>query len=104
MNNPTNCHNCGAPLKYDEKNYGSTAKCKYCNTEYHIDNLGRIEEYKVKLMFYGKIVTFYVGSVMVESPCIETTSIIDDVRTYIRPSMPDITLELHSINIEDIDK
>ena len=101
MNKVTNCHNCGAPLKYDEKSYGSVAKCKYCNTEYHIDNLGRVEEYKVKIMMYGKIVTFYVYTMQADYPCIETTTLIDDCRTYIYPSMPDITLELRSINIED---
>ncbi len=104
MNNPTNCHNCGASLKYNEKNYGSTAKCEYCNTEYHIDKLGRIEEYKVKLMMYGKIVTFYVYSMQAEYPCIETTSLQDNARTYIYPAGPELTLELHSIDFEDIEK
>lgn len=32
-----NCTNCGAPLHYDETNYGSVAKCQYCGTEYHIE-------------------------------------------------------------------
>jgi len=57
----TNCKNCGAPLHYDKTNYGKTAKCKYCDTEYHIDLLGRIEEYKVKLEFMGEVREYYIG-------------------------------------------
>ena len=58
----TNCKNCGAPLHYDKTNYGKTAKCEYCRQEYHIDLLGRIEEYKVKLEFMGSIKEFYIGN------------------------------------------
>lgn len=56
----TNCKNCGAPLHYDKSNYGEIAKCEYCDTEYHIDLLGRIEEYKIKIEFMGKIKEYYI--------------------------------------------
>lgn len=62
----TNCKNCGAPLQYDKTNYGKTATCKYCRQEYHIDLLGRIEEYKVKLEVYGTIMDFYINQISVE--------------------------------------
>lgn len=61
----TNCKNCGAPLEYDRTKYGKTTKCKYCRTEYHIDLLGRVEEYKVKLEIMGEIREFYIGEIEV---------------------------------------
>lgn len=64
--NKTNCKNCGAPLIYGINNYESIAKCKYCNTEYHIDRLGKIEEYKVKLEILGIIREFYLSEIKVE--------------------------------------
>lgn len=64
--NKTNCKNCGAPLIYGINNYESIAKCKYCNTEYHIDRLGKIEEYKVKLKILGNIHEFYLSKIEVE--------------------------------------
>ena len=51
----TNCINCGAPLHSD--------KCEYCGTEYHIDNYGQINEYKVKLNILGEEKKFYIGKV-----------------------------------------
>ena len=57
----TNCKNCGAPLTYHKTDYGKTTKCKYCRQEYHIDLLGRVEEYKVKLEFMGEIKDFYIA-------------------------------------------
>lgn len=63
MLNPTNCLNCGAALIYGQNDYESMVKCPYCNTEYHIDRLGRVEEYKVKLQIYGAIHEFYIGEV-----------------------------------------
>jgi hypothetical protein len=57
----TNCKNCGGLLRYDKTNYGKTAKCEYCGTEYHIDLLGRVEEYKIKLEFMGEMKEFYIG-------------------------------------------
>lgn len=59
----TNCANCGAPLIYSNDRYGSIAKCQYCKTQYHIDRLGEIEEYKVKIMFMGKIREFYISDI-----------------------------------------
>ena len=57
----TNCLNCGAPLKYKKEDYGKSSNCEYCGTEYHIDLLGRIEEYKVKIEFMGKVREYYIG-------------------------------------------
>ena len=57
----TNCKNCGAPLHYDKTNYGKVAKCQYCETEYHIDLLGRVEEYKIKIEFMGQVREYYIG-------------------------------------------
>ena len=54
-------HNCGASLTYDERNYNGEVTCQYCRTKYHLDNLGKIEEYKVKLMFLGKVRNFYIS-------------------------------------------
>lgn len=59
--NETNCKNCGAVLHYDLKS--RIAKCSYCSTEYHLDDLGRIEEYKVDLEIYGVRRTFYISSI-----------------------------------------
>ncbi len=61
MEEITNCINCGAPLKYGENEYENLAKCSYCGTEYHIDRLGKIEEYKVNLMINGEIHKFYLS-------------------------------------------
>lgn len=57
----TNCKNCGAALHYNKSNYGKVAKCNYCDTEYHIDLLGRVEEYKIKIEFMGQIREYYIG-------------------------------------------
>ena len=60
MNN-TNCLNCGAPLHFTETDYGRTSTCEHCGTEYHIDELGRVEEYKVKIKIMGKVEDFYIS-------------------------------------------
>lgn len=65
----TNCLNCGAPLEYTETDYGRTSKCKYCGTEYHIDKLGRVEEYKVKIKIMGKVIDCYVNKFSVTPIC-----------------------------------
>lgn len=107
MNKLTNCSNCGAPLKYDEESYGSIAKCKYCNTEYHIDKLGMIEEYKVKLKIHDKIVSFYIGTMTVEPQYIETTERWIDGSMHSNSyalNLPQLTLELHSYEFEEIEK
>lgn len=59
----TNCKNCGASLHYDETKYGKKVRCEYCRQEYHIDLLGRVEEYKVKLEVLGEIKEFYIGEI-----------------------------------------
>lgn len=102
MEEKINCLNCGAPLHYDETQYGRIARCKFCDTEYHIDKLGRVEEYKVKLKMHGKIISFYLGCEEFEPNVIETTYIGDDSRTYISSGLPQITLTLHSYAMEDI--
>jgi hypothetical protein len=62
----TNCTNCGAPLKFKEQDYGKLAKCSYCDTEYHLDLLGRVEEYKVKLKIMGEVKEFYISQLEVD--------------------------------------
>jgi hypothetical protein len=104
MNEKINCLNCGAPLHYDETSYGSTAKCKFCYTEYHIDKLGMVEEYKVKLKMHGKIISFYIGCEEFEPQMIDTTYIGSDGRTYISAGPPHITLTLHSYDMEDTEE
>ena len=89
----TNCKNCGASLHYDVTNYGKKVQCKYCRQEYHIDLLGRIEEYKVKLEFMGRVIDFYIRSFTVEPDTMEY-SYIDDFRSTTRVLGTDITLEL----------
>jgi hypothetical protein len=97
--------NCGAPLHYDETSYGSTAKCPYCDTEYHIDKLGRVEEYKVKLKMFGKIMSFYIGTITCEPIPIDSYRTIDgEMHCVPRWHCPDITLELHSYAMEDIEE
>lgn len=56
-NRRTNCINCGAPL--------TGTKCHYCGTEYHLDDLGRLKEYYVKLEIFGQKMEFYLNSVEV---------------------------------------
>ena len=61
----TTCKNCGASLIYNETQYGKKAKCQYCRTEYNIDLLGRVEEYKVKLEIMGAVREFYISDLTV---------------------------------------
>lgn len=67
MEHIINCKNCGAPLHYDKTNYGRTAICNYCNSEYHLDLLGRLEEYKIKINIMGQVKEFYIGNWEVKS-------------------------------------
>lgn len=62
--NETNCKNCGGILNYDRKS--RLATCHYCGTEYHLDNLGRLEEYKIELEIYGQRRKFYIEQVTVQ--------------------------------------
>lgn len=97
----TNCMNCGAPLHYSETSYGRTAKCLYCDTEYHIDELGRVEEYKVKIQIQDKIVHFYIDSVTVEPmEVVSTRDWMGRMCTTMLPHEPSIRLELRSYKTE----
>lgn len=99
----TNCLNCGSPLHYDETSYGSIAKCEYCGTEYHIDKLGRVEEYKVKIKIQGKIVDFYIEEMRVEYyPMFDTTRDYKGRNQLVRNEHTTIKLELISYNIEEV--
>ena len=92
----TNCKNCGAPLHYDKNDYGKTAICEYCNTEYHIDLYGRVEEYKVKLEIMGKIKEFYIGEWAMHPLCTDGYRGLDG--TYIAPK-PIYKMTLNLIEI-----
>ena len=89
----TNCKNCGASLHYDETDYGKKVRCQYCRQEYHIDTLGRIEEYKVKLEFMEHIIDFYINSIEVQPDYIECTTLGGSSYAKVRTGM-DINLEL----------
>ena len=100
-----NCLNCGAPLHYDETNYGSTAKCQYCRSEYHIDKLGRVEEFKVKIKMGEKIISFYINTMQYE-PVFDRDLTFRDCegRLSIRPVEPIITLTLTSYEMKDVNE
>lgn len=83
MQELTNCKNCGAPLQYNKISYGKTAKCNYCNTEYHIDKLGRVEEYKVSLMIMGKVRNYYISSVAVKPILLDCGRSLDSRVEYV---------------------
>lgn len=55
----TNCINCGAPLK--------NQKCEYCGTEYYLDTLGQINEYKIKVNIMGQEKDFYISKIEKQS-------------------------------------
>lgn len=76
----TNCTNCGAPLNFKEQDYGKLAKCSYCDTEYHLDLLGRVEEYKVKLKIMGEVKEFYISEIKVHPLYFDNTYIGADGR------------------------
>lgn len=93
----TNCKNCGAPLHYDETNYGKVAKCEYCRQEYHIDNLGRIEEYKVKLEIMGEVKEFYISDFQIHK--LYTGDIGRDIGGKLKMSRPISKTEIKLIEI-----
>lgn len=89
----TNCANCGAPLKFKEQDYGKLAKCPYCDTEYHLDLLGRVEEYKVKLKIMGEVKEFYISEIEIHPICEEFSYIgFNEKMTYIRDNRLKIEL------------
>ena len=42
------------------------AKCEYCTSEYHLDDLGRITEYQVELEIFGERRKFYISNIEIE--------------------------------------
>ena len=92
LRNIVNCKNCGAPLHYNFKN--RIATCEYCTSEYHLDDLGIIEEYKVELDIFGKRVKFYITNIEVEHDYCEYRNI--DGRRGRLPQKDTIKLELIS--------
>lgn len=92
LNNvPTNCCNCGAVMKYSEQCYGGMYKCPYCGTEHHIDVLGRIEEYKVKLMWQGKLIEAWLRTMEMEPQYVDYCT-LDGRMSYVKYCSPIITL------------
>lgn len=69
----TNCKNCGGTLKYEKEK----VFCPYCGAIYHLDNVGRIEEYKVELEIYGKKRKFYIGEIEIHHIVADVTRNID---------------------------
>lgn len=55
----TNCINCGATLHYS--NNDTICKCVYCDTEYHINQEGKINEYCIELEIMGQKRKFYIS-------------------------------------------
>ena len=94
------CLNCGASINYDKIKNG-IYQCSYCREYYHIDQYGVVEEYKVKLKYGGKIVTFYIGSMEVESVYDEYRTIDGRLHTTMISRIPNITLTLHSLDIQE---
>ena len=97
----TNCTNCGAVMEYSKQYYGGMYKCPYCNTEYHIDLLGRVEEYKVKFKWMGKLVDAYLSSVKCDYNTMDTTYLSDNQQITLVKSEPILTFEFISTSIDD---
>ena len=85
------CMNCGNSINYNEIENGVYV-CPFCRTKYHIDKLGYIEEYKVKLMFMGHLLECYLNTYTVEQTPMCATYITDSYERYILQP-PTITLE-----------
>lgn len=100
----TNCTNCGAVMEYSKQYYGGMYKCPYCNTEYHIDLLGRVEEYKVKFKWMGKLVDAYLSSVRCDYDYMNDFY-IDSEGKYARcEADPILTFEFVSTSINDTEE
>ncbi len=76
----TNCKNCGSALHNQNSRI---CKCEYCGTEYHLDDLGRIEEYKVKLDVMGREMMFYISEIRCEPTTIDCTCLYDKIPRHI---------------------
>lgn len=100
----TNCCNCGAVMEYSKQYYGSMYKCPYCGTEHHIDLLGRIEEYKVKFMWMGKLIEAYLSSYRCEFDCVESCYIDFEGTHTVYRLPPQLTFEFIGRFVEDVDK
>jgi len=87
-NRRTNCINCGAVL------HGT--QCAYCGTEYHLDDLGRIKEYFVKLEIFGQKMEFYVNSIEVRNDNYEEFRNLSGVVGRIKTGLPTMELCLTS--------
>ena len=100
----TNCTNCGAVMEYSKQYYGGMYKCPYCNTEYHIDLLGRVEEYKVKFKWMGRIVDAYLSSVRCDYSSVNTSWKIETDQRVTYDSTPTLTFEFISTSINETDE
>lgn len=89
----TNCVNCGAVMEYSKQYYGSMYKCPYCGTEHHIDLLGRIEEYKVKFMWMGRIIEAYLTSFTYEPEVLTQYVNCDGYHSYVRTGRGNCSFE-----------
>lgn len=87
-NRRTNCINCGAVL------HGT--QCAYCGTEYHLDDLGRIKEYLVKIEIFGKKMEFYVNSIELSYDNYEGFRDLSGTVARIKTSLPTMELCLTS--------
>lgn len=94
--NQTNCKNCGSVLHFDREH--KLAICEYCSSEYHLDNLGMIEEYKVELEVMGERMTFYINCITVEPEYfeLETTCLNEFNNAVVKRNKDTIKLELVS--------
>lgn len=87
-NRITNCINCGAPLQ--------GTKCGYCNTEYHLDDLGRLKDYHtVKLELFGKTMEFYINYIT-STPNYEQFELVGCGRKIVQMGPPIVELNLVS--------
>ena len=93
------CLNCGASIDYS-KVYNGVYKCPFCRENYHIDDYGMVEEYKVKIKWMGKTIYCYLGSTTFEDVCVDTCRNISGELAYIRRE-PTIKFELISYKIEE---
>ena len=103
MNNkvPTNCCNCGAVMQYSTQHYGGMYKCPYCGTEHHIDLLGRIEEYKVKLMWQGHLIEAWLETIEFEPQYDEYITIDGMYKRYMAGGSPRLTLTLTGYVVDE---
>ena len=74
---------CG--IRISRKNYGSVLSCPYCKTEYHIDKLGKFDEYKIEFEYMGKKVKGYISDVKFKKLWGECEM---DVRGRLMPPQP----------------